>query len=443
MFKKIISIFFSILLVISAGCDKGIDKEIERTPQNVLLLVSHRYDYLLPELEILQPLFKADYLAKYYLPWENPEKIASFEGLKEVQNKIINDYIQKPGWGVNKKPLPKSFFTNIQSQMDLDSFPNQKQKAITINKTYMRVLPTEKPSFTNWTDPGEGYPFDNLQSSYLDANQPVYIYQETRDGEWSLVATKNYSVGWVKSKDLALVDDSFIQSWKTANQVVALTDNDRMNDDQGKQIFLTKIGQIFPLINEVKDDYQVLTAKRDIHGKAVLSVGFLPKAAAANFPLLATPTNIATMANKFLRTPYGWGGLYGYRDCSLTLADLFANFGLYLPRNSQGQSKMGTVISFDKLNNSEKRKLIISKGIPFYTFINIPGHIMLYVGHHKDTIYVFHSPWGLHTESPATKEEGRIIIGRAIVAPIELGKGYGVKTALDSAIGMTILLPSY
>src|ERR1700722_2524902 len=108
MLKRIMPFLLVIFLAILSGCDQDTDKKIDQTPQNLLLFVSHRYDSLLPELTTLQPLLKADYLSKYYLPWGNPEKIASFEFLKTKENIIINGYIQKPGWGENKKPLPKS-----------------------------------------------------------------------------------------------------------------------------------------------------------------------------------------------------------------------------------------------------------------------------------------------------------------------------------------------
>ena len=44
------------------------------------------------------------------------------------------------------------------------------------------------------------------------------------------------------------------------------------------------------------------------------------------------------------RQPYGYGGLYDNRDCSAMTRDLFAPFGLYLPRNSSEQARGGKVV---------------------------------------------------------------------------------------------------
>ena len=46
-------------------------------------------------------------------------------------------------------------------------------------------------------------------------------------------------------------------------------------------------------------------------------------------------------AFQLLHTPYGWGGTGSQRDCSRLLMDLFASFGVLLPRNSRQQAQAG------------------------------------------------------------------------------------------------------
>ena len=121
-----------------------------------------------------------------------------------------------------------------------------------------------------------------------------------------------------------------------------------------------------------------------------------------------------------LSSNYGWGGMYGERDCSSMLRDLYAPFGLWLPRNSSKQSKIGEVISFDGLDNKQKIALIKEKALAFKTLLYKKGHIMLYVGVYRDEVIVFHDTWGIKTKEGEV--EGRIIIGKTIFSTLKLGK---------------------
>ena len=123
--------------------------------------------------------------------------------------------------------------------------------------------------------------------------------------------------------------------------------------------------------------------------------------------------------DEIAKSKYGWGGIYGQRDCSSTLRDLYAPFGLWLPRNSSQQAKKGQRIKIDHLSDSEKVKLIKEKAIPFKTFLHKKGHILLYVGTFNDEIVVFHNIWGIKTKKDG--KEGRLIIGKAVFTSLSLG----------------------
>jgi len=132
-----------------------------------------------------------------------------------------------------------------------------------------------------------------------------------------------------------------------------------------------------------------------------------------------------------LKSHYSWGGLYEERDCSSTLRDLYAPFGIWLPRNSSEQSKIGKVISLKNLSIEEKKKTIIDKAIPFETLLYKKGHILLYLGVYKGEITVLHNVWGIKTMHNGV--EGRNIIGRTIISSLELGKeseGYNPDKAI-------------
>jgi hypothetical protein len=134
----------------------------------------------------------------------------------------------------------------------------------------------------------------------------------------------------------------------------------------------------------------------------------------------ATQRNVASVINQFLGQIYGWGGLYGYRDCSLTLHDLFLPFGIWLWVNSADQQK-GDVISLQGLSRQQKEKIIQEKGLPFFSLIGLKGHVMLYLGQWNGQSVVFQNMWGIHTFR-LFREDGRIIVGKAVITTLQPGK---------------------
>lgn len=126
---------------------------------------------------------------------------------------------------------------------------------------------------------------------------------------------------------------------------------------------------------------------------------------------------------------YGWGGMFGNRDCSMFLHDILGNFGFYLPRNSQAQmnsennKNQDSALYFDlsQFNSEQKKHQLVKNAIPFGTLLGMRGHIMLYLGEIEGQIYVLHDIWGLRTLQNET-QEGRKIIGKLAVTSLEIGK---------------------
>ena len=127
----------------------------------------------------------------------------------------------------------------------------------------------------------------------------------------------------------------------------------------------------------------------------------LPRAAGAPWPLEPSAQGIARLAQNILGQPYGWGGLFGWRDCSATTRDLLAPFGLWLPRNSGDQAQAGTrFVSLEGLTPAQKEERIQALGLPWLSLLWMPGHIMLYVGAPQGRYLVLHSVWGVKTWHP-------------------------------------------
>ena len=130
--------------------------------------------------------------------------------------------------------------------------------------------------------------------------------------------------------------------------------------------------------------------------------------------------NITTLVDAIVHTHYGWGGMYGERDCSSTLRDLFAPFGIWLPRNSSYQAKVGKVISLSGLGDDAKIALIKKEGIPFETLLHKKGHILLYTGVYDNKVVVMHNLWGIKISGGG--KDGRIIVGKTVFSTLEIGK---------------------
>ena len=72
---------------------------------------------------------------------------------------------------------------------------------------------------------------------------------------------------------------------------------------------------------------------------------------------------------------YGWGGMFGERDCSALTRDLFTPFGLWLPRNSVAQARTGAISSLEGMSAKEKEEAILRNGVPFLSLMGMRGHM--------------------------------------------------------------------
>lgn len=429
-----------------SGCasDSSVDKQIKGIPQNAMAFInSHEPKNSYTSAKARQQLSKV-YLKHYFAPWTSPFMNIDKKTVLTLEQKALQGFIKKPGWGENRKLHTKKWIMDIADNMNLSAYPNVNAKAIVINNTNLRMLPTIDPSFTDWTSAGEGYPFDNLQNSYLAANTPVRIMHTTEDGQWLFVVTPFKTLGWIKALDIAYVNYDFTKQWiQTTNYVTILEDKRSLFDDYSRLSAITRIGQIFPLYRTTKTYYKVFIPIKQDNDYAARKIINIKKQYANKWPLPATQKNVATIANRLLHHPYGWGGIYGYRDCSATMQAIFAPFAVWLPRNSTDQAKTGQFISFNGLNNLQKQKMIKDYATPFTTLIWMPGHIMLYLGEKDGQMFILHNMWGLPTKNHLTRKEGRAVVGRTVITPINFGHGYTnvPKTFLPAIQGMVLLLP--
>lgn len=426
-----------------------VSEEIRKTPQNTSDFVNGKTSNRSIISQAEQEQKANEFLQHYFLPWSY-NAAENTAQLKKTQEEVIQRFSHSPGYASNQQKHSKEWIKEIAENINFATFPNKNQRAITTEMTPLRALPTKTPSFTDYRRAGHGYPFDDLQESTLPSNLPVRIVHQTKNGAWSLVITHN-AMGWTPTEHLATVNNAFVNNFSQMHQhnrlshfIAPLLDGVGIYTVHQRYLTTTRLGVLYPLQAIEDKHYVILVAARDSNGRAVLKTALLKTKFATEFPYTLTTRNLARITNRLLGQPYGWGGLYGLRDCSATLMDMFTPFGIWLPRNSGAQSKTGHFIDLANMNDKEKIETIIKQGKPWETFLWEPGHIMLYIGTKDHIPYVFHTKWGLPTRSIFKfGKEGRAIIGRAAITPITLGKSQAnvILDLLKGTQGMTLLFP--
>ncbi|MCP3660244.1 MAG: hypothetical protein GY830_08040 [Bacteroidetes bacterium] len=420
---------------------KKLNIDLDNISQNCFDYIKESSQSLKKITEYNIPLVTRNYLKRYFAPWDSPFCIISEEDLRKFLKDRIQTIRENPGWGFNKRPSSKILIEKIITKINIEQYPNIQKKGIIIKNTYLRSIPCITPHFKDWTTPGQGFPFDNYQISYLHAFQPIYIIHKDKKRDWAFVITNQYSVGWIQSKDIAFVDEQFIRSWKKNKYIIPLNDDIGIyNKNFNRYLISSRIGQLLPFLKETNDNYEVLTCDIKDNGYAKIINSKIAKLNSKPFPLTLTESNISKQINILMNKPYGWGGLFGFRDCTELLRDIFGTFALFLPRNSRWQKESGSKIYLGNLSDEEKAKLIIKRGIPFMTLVYYPGHIMLYIGQKNGVPYVFNTIWALKTKD-LFKGEDRAIIGKSLIMPLNIGEKYkSVKQTPLTKLTYMILL---
>lgn len=321
----------------------------------------------------------------------------------------------KGGFGSNLLPVPPVWFEEIKVNSNFEAYGNISKKGIALKPLDIRAFPTDKPLYKDPSLPGEGYPFDLLQNSTLHYNEPIFISHMSKDGAWSYIFSNNVT-GWVKSDGITLIDDQMIQNFQQAKKVFLVEDNIPLYTTENRYTVHSRIGMVLPLERIEGDYYVVKTIDSNNSTQDIL----IPKNSARIGVSRFNKNDLSLIGSHLLKNTYGWGGMYGERDCSSMIRDMMTPFGVWLPRNSSAQSKKGEVISFNGLSNDEKLALIKDKGIPFETIIYLKGHVVLYIGTYQDNVLTLHNIWGIRTLDKEGNK-GRHIVGKTVISTLDLG----------------------
>ncbi|MCK5893871.1 MAG: SH3 domain-containing protein [Endozoicomonadaceae bacterium] len=372
------------------------------------------------------------YDKKYFEPWTYA---------KPPVDKIFilwpySSYTYDKSFGENLRPLSAEWFTSMKDKGNYEAYGSLNKKAISLRYLNLRNFPTKKPVFKNPNIAGEGFPFDYVQNSGIHANEPLFISHLSADGKWAYIFTA-YATGWVEKNGLSFINNNMAKHWKKERHIEIVDEYYAIKDLKGNFVFNSRVGMRLPLIALEHEFYIALAITSDSNNTARYTRVKIPKTVAQEGKLLFNDKNLKHITNLMLTSHYGWGGLFAERDCSSMLRDLYAPFGIWLPRNSSQQAKIGKVISLKDLRPEEKKERILTEGIPFETLLYKKGHILLYLGEYNGKISVLHNIWGVKTIKNGV--EGRKIIGRAVISSLDFGKERndynpkkGILATLDS-----------
>ncbi len=389
----------------------------------------------------------ASFRRAFFHPWELACAPSVSPSTAEALRDALDELARTPerrGFAENLHPWSDEAWQELCRRADLPALeallaaPARPRAAVTVRRSDLRAAPTHKPRFVAVHGAGKGWPFDLFQHSALPAGLPLAVHHQSRDGAWLFVETSGIW-GWMPAEDAAFAGPEFRRLWQGARLAAVVRDGVSLRfrafyasrrASQGRAgAFLAEagIGTVLPMTRE--GDLLLPWRGPDgmAHAAVVTCEGGLEHGAfgsAVPMPQSLTPRLVAEIGDRMMGQSYGWGGLYGGRDCSAMMRDLFAPFGLWLPRNSGRQAEAGERILLEGLTPDAKERALRESGRPFRTLIWMPGHIGLYVGQWQGRAVMFHNVWGLRTTLDDGRE-GRAVLGRAAVTSLELGAERG------------------
>lgn len=379
--------------------------DLEYFPQ----LLSYYFDANFTNQETLFEIQK-HFEERYYAPWMYAAAPICVKEAKWPISAFVS------GYGNNLKRVDASWIPELVTQSNYEAFSTVNERAVTTKWMDIRVFPTHKPLYKNPAMPGEGYPFDLLQNSSVAFNEPIFISHYSKDGSWAYIFTNNAS-GWVQSDGVAVIKPEQITLMQEKKKVFVTQDSVPLYDKAHKFVTYSRIGMVLPLIEETPDDFRVLF----VRSSGELDEMRISKESAHLGYHLLNKDDLIKIGSDMLRNTYGWGGMFGERDCSSMIRDFFTPFGIWLPRNSASQAKKGETLFFNGLNDNQKLALIKERGIPFETILYKKGHVLLYIGTYEGNVMVMHNIWGIRTIDPMGKK-GRVIIGKTVITTLQLGQ---------------------
>jgi len=352
-------------------------------------------------------------------------------------------------------PLEESFWNELKKNLDQEALKERNRMlfGLIVKRTDIRVFPTEELSMSTHAN----YEFDRFQHSSISPGSLVGIYHFSKDRLWAYVQT-SFIRGWIRTTALAIakgknkaVDyEETKERWIITGNFVKVFGDPSLH----QIIFLAQMGTTFPILSlaytttqqglpektGINDQcYIIKIPFREVDGELTFRKGDIPKDEDIHQGFLPyTQENLARQAFKMLHQPYGWGEMFDARDCSRFIMDIFATFGILMPRNSKFQARIGISLGQVEGMTIKKKQRVLDRAIPLATTLRLPGHIMLYLGKDKGKYYAIHNIWGIQKAGwfgPVTEK-----IGKVVVSDLSLGKSGPHQSLLHRITDIQIII---
>ena len=305
--------------------------------------------------------------------------------------------------------LTASELASLQDSLALDAIPDHVSVnfALVVHRAALRTFPTTQRVFSK---PGDS-DIDRFQESALFPGTPVAWLHDSRDGRWSFVVAPNYAA-WIQSDALAGGSrDGVLGYAARLPQLVVIGNNVRTAFDPTRPALSRlplDMGVHLPLLADWPRDeavsgqaayaaWVVQLPMRDANGHLQLVPALIPRGSDARVGNLAlSRANLLRQAFKLLGERYGWGHDYDGRDCSGFLSDVFATFGVRMPRNTgdQARSPVFAHRSFDDTASRADRMRAVA-ALQVGDLVYIPGHVLMVVGFENGEPWVIHDVQGV------------------------------------------------
>jgi cell wall-associated NlpC family hydrolase len=355
------------------------------------------------------------------------------------------------------RALAADELASLQDSLALDAIPYSVpvRFGLIVHRAALRTFPTMQRVFSK---PGDS-DIDRFQESALFPGAPVAVLHASRDGRWRFVLAQNYAA-WVQADALAEGSREDVLGYAAKRpQLVATGSGVRTVFDPTRSALSQlplDMGVHLPWLADWPRDtpvsgqatysaWVVSVPMRGAHGDLQLVPALIPRGQdvrVGDLPL--SRANLLRQAFKLLGERYGWGHDYDGRDCSGFLSDVFATFGVRMPRNTGDQAKSPVFAheSFDESASREQRMRAVA-ALQVGDLVYIPGHVLMVVGFEHGEPWVIHDVQGVSVREGGTLR--RIPLNGVSVTPLlplQFDAGHDYLARMTSIVRPLAPLPT-
>lgn len=314
--------------------------------------------------------------------------------LKKIINEMIGSFGERNNYTHEGQAADQSYWNELIANTDMDQIPDlvHPQFGFSVQRAMLQRLPSDDLLLQK----GGSLYFDRMPNTDLLPFEPVIVLWTSADGEWSLVL-RNSSGGWVRNDAFCVCEnkEEWLDAQKMDNFLVVTGKEVRFPVDpyepdfsgmalpMGTKMELLTLDQIPSVIHHrsTLGCYVVSVPARGSDGKMEYKMVPIPASEDVHIGYLKyTEANLLDQAFKREGALYGWAGENNAQDCSGFTKEVYACFGITLPRTSVAQTELQAVSNQLLRSASKEKRLEMLKDAPAGTIMYFPGHIMIYVG---------------------------------------------------------------